>query len=301
MAMTEYSKIAPDYEVLCSAMRKLKEGSESVKIFPMGKSVLGRRIFVIGLGKLRSATVYVGGVHGQEWLTVNTLLEFAFSLCRCYEGALPLGGVDVRAALNSKGVLLVPCLNPDGVEIALHGKDGAGERADFVDGIACGDYRGWQANARGVDLNHNFDAGFETLRQMEREAGIVGPAPRQYGGETAMSEPETRAIASLCRLFDAQKLFAFHSQGEEIFYQYGEHTPTQSRLMAEILARSSGYRLVLQEGLASHGGLKDWFIDTFRRPGFTVEIGKGKNPLPIDDFPAIYEKIAEMLMLGLLL
>ena len=297
MAMTEYSKIAPDYEVLCSAMRKLKEGSESVKIFPMGKSVLGRRIFVIGLGKLRSATVYVGGVHGQEWLTVNTLLEFAFSLCRCYEGALPLGGVDVRAALNSKGVLLVPCLNPDGVEIALHGKDGAGERADFVDGIACGDYRGWQANARGVEINHNFDAGFDTENVDMPQA----PAARRFRGERPESEPETASLCALCRRQSFRHVTALHTQGEEIYWQYGTHTPVAARMMAEILASASGYVTAKPDGAAAFGGFKDWFIDTFHRPGFTIEMGRGVNPLPVEQMPAIYERAREMLLLDAML
>ena len=54
--------------------------------------------------------------------------------------------------------------------------------------------------------------------------------------------------------------------------------------MAEVLASSSGYRLSRQQGLASHGGMKDWFIREFSRPGFTVELGKGVNPLPLSSW-----------------
>ena len=53
--------------------------------------------------------------------------------------------------------------------------------------------------------------------------------------------------------------------------------------------------MILPEGTASHGGLKDWYIKNFRRPGFTIEIGKGENPLPLEDLDGIYEKLKKML------
>lgn len=46
----------------------------------------------------------------------------------------------------------------------------------------------------------------------------------------------------------------------------------------------------------SHAGYKDWFIQEFRRPGFTIELGKGVNPLPISQFDVLYEE-----MLGIFL
>ena len=93
-------------------------------------------------------------------------------------------------------------------------------------------------------------------------------------------------------LFRSRTAYAFHSQGEEIYYRYGPHTPARSQLMAQVLASSCGYRLASPEGTASHGGFKDWFIDCMRRPGFTFEIGRGKNPLPIQEFEPIYARLA---------
>ncbi len=93
-----------------------------------------------------------------------------------------------------------------------------------------GDFSRWQANARGVDLNHNFDAGFELCKQAEQSAGILGPGPGKYGGERPESEPETRSICRFIRTQPVRQLYAFHSQGEEIYYQYGEHTPPRASL-----------------------------------------------------------------------
>lgn len=277
----------PEYKHLRTVVFALGECRPDLKIFSIGRSVLGRSIFAIGAGKLRGSTLYVGGVHGLEWLTVLLLLKFSFHLS------------EAATLLENRGAIIIPCLNPDGTDIAINGAQGAKELAQYVTEIANGDFSNWQANANGVDLNHNFDAGYEQLKQMEIKAGITGPSPRQYGGEHAFSEPETKALGSVCRLFDVQKAFAFHSQGEEIFYQYGKNTPPQSRLMAELLSQTSGYKLCVQDGLASHGGFKDWFIDKLSRPAFTIEIGKGKNPLPIEDFEGIYQRLEQMLFLGL--
>ena len=75
-------------------------------------------------------------------------------------------------------------LNPDGVDITCLGKEGAGRLAASVEKSSQGYYGSWNANARGVDLNHNFDAGFSILREMEEKQGIHGPAPRRYSGLT---------------------------------------------------------------------------------------------------------------------
>ena len=69
----------------------------------------------------------------------------------------------------------------------------------------------------------------------------------------------------------------------------------------DILGASSGYRVADPEGMASHGGFKDWFISAFGRPGFTIEFGLGENPLPLEDFEPIYRKTREMLLLAALM
>ena len=191
----------------------------------------------------------------------------------------------------------MPCVNPDGTEIAVNGLEGAKSLRKFVEKIAGDDIEKYNANAKGVDINHNFNAGWQTLRQIEIENGITGPSSRQYGGEYPESEAETKAIANLCRKEPFRQVMAIHSQGEELYWQYGENTPTQAEMMAKILADSCSYSLVYNGGLASHGGFKDWFIEEFGRPGFTLEIGKGENPLPISDFIRIYARIEEALLI----
>ena len=58
-------------------------------------------------------------------------------------------------------------------------------------------------------------------------------------------------------------------------------------MIAREFARVSGYQAVRY--IDSHAGYKDWFIQEFRRPGFTIELGEGVNPLPISQFDEIYQ------------
>lgn len=291
----------PTHSRVEQAIVWLRERYRALKVFPIGKSTLGRDISALSIGNPRGATVMVGATHGLEWLTTLILLRF----CEKVLEGLATGGcvsdIDVRKAMRSRSMVIIPCLNPDGVEIALEGREGAGPLGDFVEELCQGNYQIWQANAKGVDLNHNFDAGWCVLREMEREAGIDGPAPTRYGGPHPNSEPETVAMTTFCLTYQPGALYSFHSQGEEIYYDYGEHTPARSQLMAQILSSSSGYKVSKPTGLASHGGLKDWFVEKFRRPGFTIEVGRGKNPLGIQEFEKIYAKIEEMLIIATLL
>lgn len=291
----------PNYTNVCRAVEELKSRHPALKVFPIGKSVLERRIQALCIGNPAGATLFVGATHGSEWLTALLLLRFCGELLKALETGARVSDIDVRRAMRNRSLVVVPCLNPDGVEIALEGPGSAGERAAFIESLCVDGHRTWQANANGVDLNHNFDAGWCILKEMEQEAGITGPAPTRYGGPHAQSEAETGAIVTFCMTYQPRTLYSMHAQGEEIYYRYGDRTPARSQLMAQILSSSSGYALSSPEGLASHGGLKDWFIEKLRRPGFTIEVGRGKNPLGLEKLDKIYAKIEEMLIIATLL
>lgn len=268
---------------------------------PIGHSVLGRELYALILGSGREHVLYAAAFHAQEWLTSLVLLRLCEDICACLSHDGHLAEMDVRQALTGRSLVLVPQVNPDGVEIALHGSASAGIYAAEVAALGGDEPGRWQANAHGVDINHNFNAGFSQLQEMERKNGIVGPSPRQWSGPKAESEPETAALTRLCRRSRFRHVLALHSQGEEIYWRYGDGTPPRSRVMAEILASSSGYKVADPDGLASHGGFKDWFICEMKRPGFTLEMGKGENPLPLSDFEGIYAKAQEMLLLAALM
>ena len=280
---------------------KLSEIYPFCKYQVIGKSVLGKDIYALKIGNAPQSVLYAAAFHGLERITSLLLLRFLENLCNALKRGTEISKVNALNALKDQSLILIPCVNPDGCDISLNGHQAAGRLSKSVYNISKGDISGWQANARGVDINHNFDANWQKLRRMEIKAGITCPAPTRFGGTHPHSEPETAALVNLCRKNHIKHVLAFHSQGEEIYWHYGENTPEISHTMAKVLAISSGYSLEAPIGLASYGGFKDWFIEEFSRPGFTIEIGKGKNPLPISNLNEIYIKLEEMMMLGLVI
>jgi g-D-glutamyl-meso-diaminopimelate peptidase len=279
-------------------LRTLQARYPFLSVNVLGHSVLGRPVYALQVGESRERVLFAGAFHGMEWLTCALLLQFTSDLCFALDSGCELAGIDIRRALLGRGLVIVPCVNPDGVEIALHGADGALDLRDTVLQLSGGNPSRWQANARGVDLNHNFDAGWYILRQLEISAGITAPGPTRFGGTAPESEPETQLLTALCRSIPFRHVLAFHSQGEEIYWHYGPSTPKKSMLMARILALTSGYRIMEPEGIAAHGGFKDWFISEFQRPAFTIEIGHGCNPLPLSDLPVLRRQLREMMTLA---
>ena len=229
------------------------------------------------------------------------LISFVEIYRKAYENKELLSGFDVKNILEKKKLIIIPELNPDGIEIAINGANACGEYKEQNIEACKGDFSLWSANARGVDINHNFNADWYTLREAEREEGINSASPTRYGGFFPESEPETASFTRLCRKIPVEMVLTFHSQGEEIFYEYGKNTPEKSLYIAKIFSALTDYTLVKNEGLYSSGGLKDWFIEEFKRPAFTIEIGKGKNPLPIDDVDEIYERVESMMVVGIIL
>lgn len=271
-----------------------------------GCSVLGRELPILILmppdgEPIEQRVLLTAAFHGQEWLTTLCALRLCEEMCLAIKSGLPMCGISLSRALRGRQIILFPMVNPDGVEIALGGSATANEYADLVHRLG-GDEAGlWQANVRGVDINHNFNAGWTEMQELAAKSGKDRAGARQFCGISPESEPETRAVTDLCRRYAFRHVVALHSQGEEIYWQYGENTPPQSRIMACVLGAASGYAVTHPSGMASHGGFKDWFISCFHRPGFTIELGRGENPLPLDEFHAIYEKAREMLLLSLLL
>jgi len=292
---------SPDAAYQRSALEGLREAYPFLTVRPLGSSLCGRPITLLKIGQdtdERGGVLFAGAFHGIEWLTGLVLLRFVDRLCRAISTKQTLAGIHPGRALEGRSLSVLPFVNPDGVEIALHGAEAGFPFGDLILRACNRDPRLWKANARGVDINHNFDAGWTQLREMEKKKGIDGPAPTQYGGPAPESEPETKLLTALCRQENFRHVLAYHSQGEEIYWHYGENNPQNAFLMGRILAVASGYSLSMPSGLASHGGFKDWFIDEFHRPGFTVEIGKGQNPLPLSDLDRIYKRLEEMMMLA---
>lgn len=252
-----------------------------------GFSVWGTPLYCAGVGNLNSPLLVVGGTHATEYMGMLSSVAFLEHLL-CSDDPY------TKAALEKSGVLVVPCLNPDGLALWQEGVFAAPDPQALFS-MSGGDFTHWQANANGVDLNRNFDAGFDIGLQLAQKSGITAPGPTRFGGRAPFDQPETASLRRLCQTFLPRQMVCLHSQGEEIYYHYGT-PPPQSALIAQILSLISGYKVCPPDPIASHAGCKDWFISRFDKPGFTIEQGMGQNPLPIEDFVPIWKQTLPMLL-----
>jgi len=294
-----------DYEHMMEEIERLVRKYPSMQVQTLGKSLLGRKIPLLCLGDpCAPGVLMVASHHGMEWITTQVLLTFVEDFIRLSLSPRHVYGIRPSCIVKHRCMYIVPMLNPDGVELQIHGlpEDPAlRERLLFYNG-GSNDFSRWQANAGGVDLNHNYDAGFAAYKRIEREQGIYGGAPTKYSGEYPESEPETSSLAGFIRRSEKLRMIlTLHTQGEEIYYSSGDCMAPSSQRIASLFSRMTGYRTCVPTGTAAYGGLTDWYIRTFHRPSFTFECGRGQNPLPQSQASDIYEVIREALFTAPLL
>lgn len=286
-----------DHQTLERCVHELEKKHKCLSVGSIGSTILGRTIPEITIGSGDRCVLYIGAHHGMEWITSALLLLLAAELADAYESDRTVSGVSVRAVLKLRRICIVPMLNPDGVEYAIHGLDPQSILHDRVIAMNGGDdLSHWQANARGVDLNHNYNAGFAEYKQVEAKLGIWGGAPTRYSGEYPESEPETRSMCNFVRFLEPTLAVSLHTQGEEIYYTSCGKSEHISLPLARAAAKMTGYKLAKPTGTAAYGGFTDWFINEFQAPALTLECGRGTNPLPLSDLLPIYSRLHRALI-----
>ena len=273
---------------------------KELKVSYIGNSIMSRPIPLITLGDrgAQKSVLYVSTHHAAENVCTSSMLAFIEEYLQAYRRDGKIFGIDIHSLYKMRKIFVVPMLNPDGVEYRLNGP---GENNPIKDRVIAynggnDDFSDWNANARGVDLNHNYDAYFNEYKEVEKREGITA-GKSKYSGESAMSEPECAAIVNFIRYNsdEIEGIITLHTQGEEIYYKSMGKEPQKSSHIAQVISRMTGYRLSEAEGTASYGGLTDWFIKEFNKPSFTLECGKGKNPLPPSQILDIYSSLREIL------
>ena len=162
-------------------------------------------------------------------------------------------------------------------------------------------HSGWKANIRGVDLNLQFPAGWEEAKKIKYAQGFTSPAPRDFVGDGPLVAPEALAVYNFTLSHNFQLILAYHTQGKEIYWQFQNYATPRAQAIGQQFANVSGYRLTEVPYNSSFAGYKDWFLQQYRRPGYTIEAGLGQNPLPTSQFDTIYGNNIGILVLGMVL
>ena len=272
---------------------------ELVKIYPflrtelLTETAFGRKIRTLVIGKGKRKVIYSAAHHANEWITTPILLKFAEELAEAIENGGEIFGMDAKMLAETVTIYLVPMVNPDGVDLVTGAiKPGEGQYetartlADNYPRIPFPD--GWKANLLGVDLNLQYPAGWLQAREIKFSQGYTRPGPRDYVGRAPLSQRESRALAGYTEYINPDLILAYHAQGREIYWQFDDIEVPGAEELGRRLAEVSGYTLTAPAEVSGYAGYKDWFIKSFRKPGYTIEVGMGDNPLPLEQFDEIY-------------
>ena len=281
------------YEIMERDLNGLKARYPFLELGTAGESVLGKKLYSVRLGSGPNEVFYNASHHSLEWITSPLLMKFIEEFSRAYALGETLSGIDVRSVWNSSSIYLIPMVNPDGIDLVLNGLSPDNPYYDQLilwNGGSRDFSTVWQANNRGVDLNHNYNAAWQASKEAEAALGITGPGPTRYSGPSPESEPETAALVRFTRAHLFRLVLAYHTQGRVIYWNFMNLAPPEAKAIGERFADITGYTLDQATGIASYAGYKDWFIQEYRRPGYTIEAGLGKNPIPISQFDTIYRE-----------
>lgn len=271
-----------------------------------GKSVLGKNIPYVRIGRGQKEVFYSASIHANEWITSIVLLEFLYEYCSAFQNNSTIWGFSARRLFETVSIYIMPMVNPDGVDLvtgAIRPNSAEYKQAQkiasnfpdipFVDG--------WKANIRGIDLNLQFPAGWQNAREIKYAQGFTQPAPRDFVGYGPLTEPEALAIYNFTLRHNFRLILSYHSQGEVIYWQFQNYNPPGAFFIGSQFANVSGYSLESTPYNSSFAGYKDWFIQNYNRPGYTIEVGLGTNPIPITQFDKIYTDNLGILVLGAIL
>ena len=239
----------------------------------IGLSVKNKEIHYFTIGHGSDEALLVGGMHAREHLGTNYILRMIEDYAVAYTNNNSYNGYDLKTLFAKYTIYVVPNCNPDGLNIVTKKAKSA---------IKCGlngGTRPWfRNNANGVNLNRNFDYHWASGKKASK---VSKPDCYTYYGNSAASEPETRALVDICNTHNFKFMFSIHHVGNIVYYG----NPTN-------LARTkdkNGNHYGLAKALVDHAGFKfaniakmpltlyagcfeDWFTDTFFRPGFCVEL-----------------------------
>lgn len=294
------------YEIMKHNINELKRAYPFLKIENIGYSVLGKEIPCIRIGNGAKEILYHASIHANEWITSVVLMKFIENFCRAYIFNETIVGYSAQELFNYVSLYIIPMVNPDGVDLVTGNvnKNSSVYRnykniSQNFPNIPFPD--GWKANFNGVDLNLQFPAGWENARRIKFEQGFTKPAPRDFVGQGPLTEPEALALYNFTIKHNFLLTISYHTQGKEIYWNFQNINPPRGYEIGQLFAKVSGYTLTEVPYNSSFAGYKDWFIQEYYRPGYTIEAGLGENPLPISQFDEIYQDNEGILIYGMVL
>jgi len=260
----------------------------------IGESVMDKDIPYIKLGNGPKQLLYVAGTHANEWICCPLLMKFVEEYAIAYARGGKVFDRFAKDIFNTATIYIIPMLNPDGVDLVTGALNK--NSAEYINAKnISNNYPNirfpdeWKANISGIDLNLQFPAMWEQAKKIKFSQGYTTYAPRDFVGNFPLEAPEAVALYDFTINHKFELMLTYHSQGEVIYWKFLDYNPPNAFEIGKTFESISGYPLQDTPYDSSFAGFKDWFIQTYNLPAYTMEVGRGTNPLPISQFDTIYE------------
>ena len=281
------------YSDMMADLRALKNRyPDRVRIVTIGKTFWGEDIPAVRLGKPASRSILVdGSIHAREYMsTLLIMRQIEYYLARPDE---TYGGKKISSILDSCNIWFIPMVNPDGVYLSQNGVGSitnSTRKKELLEiNGGSSNFTKWKANGRGVDLNRNFSAGWY-VDPKHKTADSEG-----YGGTNPLSEKESKTLVNFLKNYPVRATLNYHTRGNYMYWSYGQTGARRSRdlALAKKISSLTGYWLYKEaEAGSKSGGFMDYFIQQYKLPSFTLELGPSSQDAPqtIDKFSDIWRR-----------
>ena len=176
---------------------------------------------------ISNVSLIIGVFHGDEpqgKYLIEKYLESNFS--------------PSKSKILRRGVLFIPCLNPDGMQL------------------------GTRTNANGVDLNRNFPT-----KNWGEDTSSAGDNPADYfGGKAAGSEIETKFVMEIIEEYKPERILTLHAPYKVVNYD----GPAQD--WAEEISEIIGYPVEASIGYPTPGSFGTYCGIERNIPTITLEL-----------------------------
>lgn len=251
----------------------------------------GRSLWHLVIGDPEKAGRHIlvtASIHAREYMTTQLVMKQTSQF---------LGNIQNYPEITegTTAFHVVPMINPDGVSISQMGLEGCltEETRERVLEISRLDgaqdmnayLRRWKSNSRGVDLNRNFDALWESYND-----GLGRPSADHYRGTAPGSEPEAAALIALTERYPFARTVSYHTQGNVIYWYFGQTGELKEATMAlaKQVGALTGYPTDANYEKLDPAGYKDWAISKKGIPSLTIEVGTETSPVPPSQFQAVW-------------
>lgn len=297
MSIVDSSNGTYTYAEMVNDLKTLeKKYGDIIQVDTLSKTYDNRNIYEVILGNpnAKEKVMIQSSIHAREYMTSQlTMKQIEFYCKNYYSGRY--NGKYFNELFDDVAFYIVPMANPDGVTISQYGYSGiqnSNLRQKVIsiakkNGGSSSYYRTWKANARGVDLNRNFDQYWEIL-----QGNASGRSAYGYKGPSAVSEIESKALVNLFQRIDPTATISYHATGSIIFWDYGQKGQQREESVRLVNAARSLTSYSLVKGFSKYHatGFSDWVSIKQSTPAITIEIGTGACPLESWEFKSIWSK-----------